>query len=109
MPDFFLRPLDHAEGRHDKPFKTTFFHSQRLLVGLNSLLPGQRQSLHEHADQDKFYFVLEGTGAFTVGGETRVCTSGDLALAPAGVPHGVANNGEEMLSFLTIIAPAPGA
>ncbi|MCO6453556.1 MAG: cupin domain-containing protein [Caldilineales bacterium] len=105
---YFLRPLDHARTQPDKAFKTTFFHSDRLLVGLNTLAPGQKQSLHEHADQDKFYLVLAGSGLFTVGDERRLCEPGQLALAPAGVIHGVENAGDEALSFLTVIAPAPG-
>ena len=103
----FLHPIDHAQGQSDKPFKATFFHSTRLLVGLNTLLPGQAQPLHDHTDQDKFYFILAGAGQFRVGAETRICAAGDLILAPAGVPHGAANNGEEVLSFLAVIAPAP--
>ncbi|MBX7233377.1 MAG: cupin domain-containing protein [Caldilineales bacterium] len=107
MTSNFLHPLDHAQARADKAFKTTFLHSPRLLVGLNTLLPGQTQALHEHADQDKFYLVLAGAGRFTVGDETRLCGSGDLILAPAGIAHGVVNHGEDMLSFVTVIAPAP--
>jgi quercetin dioxygenase-like cupin family protein len=103
----FLYPLAHAQGRADKAFKTTFLHSPRLLVGLNTLLPGQAQALHEHPDQDKFYLVLAGAGRFTVGDETRLCGPGEMILAPAGVLHGAANDGAEMLSFVTVIAPAP--
>ena len=103
----FIRPLAHAQSRQDKPFKHTFFQSERLLAGLNTLLPGQAQHLHDHPVQDKFYFVLEGRGAFTVGDETRECGAGELILAPAGVMHGVENQGSEQLSFLTVIAPAP--
>ncbi|MCP4168509.1 MAG: cupin domain-containing protein [Chloroflexi bacterium] len=104
----FITPLDHAQGRAEKPFKTTFFLSERLLVGLNTLLPGQAQPLHDHADQDKFYQVLAGEGLFTVGEESRSCGPGQLVLAPAGIVHGVQNEGTEPLSFLTVIAPAPG-
>ncbi len=34
------------------------------MLGLNCLEPGQEQRVHEHEDQDKFYFVLEGEGSF---------------------------------------------
>jgi mannose-6-phosphate isomerase-like protein (cupin superfamily) len=105
----FIRVLDYAQSRADKAFKYTFLQSDRLLVGLNCLLPGQGQHLHEHATQDKFYFVLEGTGEFTVGETTQHCSSGELILAPAGVPHGVENHGPERLSFLTVIAPFPSS
>jgi len=46
----------------DKQFKATLFQSGRLMLGLNCLEPGQSQHAHTHADQDKFYFVAEGTG-----------------------------------------------
>jgi quercetin dioxygenase-like cupin family protein len=107
--DFFIRPLDYAQARADKPHKHTFFQSERLLAGLNSLAPGQEQHLHDHPDQDKFYLVLAGSGHFTVGEETRLCAEGDLILAPAGVPHGVENRGSTLLTFLTVIAPFPSS
>ena len=103
----FIHPLAHAQGRQDKPFKFTFFQSERLLVGLNTLLPGQAQQLHDHATQDKFYLVLEGAGVFTVGDDTRACGAGELILAPAGALHGARNDGDAMLTFITVIAPAP--
>lgn len=108
MPPTFIKPIDHAHPREGKPFKTTFYLSERLLVGLNTLLPGQAQPLHDHPDQDKFYHVLAGQGLFTVGDDSRLCGPGELILAPAGVTHGVENQGDALLSFLTVIAPAPG-
>ena len=103
----FIEAVTHAQCTQNKHFKFTFFQSDRLLVGLNTLLPGQEQHLHDHATQDKCYLVLEGAGEFTVGDETRQCTAGELILAPAGVAHGVANNGEALLSFITVLAPSP--
>jgi mannose-6-phosphate isomerase-like protein (cupin superfamily) len=106
QPQYFLpTPLDYAEERADKPFKHTFFDSMRLLAGLNCLSPGQSQPVHEHPHQDKFYLVLEGSGAFTVGDETVTCEPGALIIAPAGIPHGVHNAGQKRLVFLTTIAP----
>jgi quercetin dioxygenase-like cupin family protein len=105
--EYFLRPLEHAQGRSEKPFKHTFFQSSRLLAGLNCLLPGQQQHLHDHPEQDKFYLVLEGRGTFTVGDARQECDIGALILAPAGVPHGVENQSDHLLSFLTVIAPFP--
>lgn len=101
----FLNPLEFAQGRNDKPFKYTFLQNERLLVGMNCLQTGQSQPLHDHPRQDKFYYVLEGTGHFTVGEETRECAAGQLILCPAGVLHGVENRGIGLLSFLTVIAP----
>jgi quercetin dioxygenase-like cupin family protein len=106
---YFIRPLDHAQGQPDKAFKQTFFQSERLLAGLNCLMAGQSQHRHDHPNQDKFYLVLAGEGRFSVGNQSKVCGAGELILAPAGVPHGVENQGETLLTFLTVIAPFPNS
>jgi quercetin dioxygenase-like cupin family protein len=96
-------------SRLERLFKTTLFESQNLLLGLNCLEPGQTQSIHAHDDQDKFYYVLQGQGEFTVGDETKIIGSGWVAWAPAGDAHGVTNNGEDRLIILVGIAPAPAS
>jgi quercetin dioxygenase-like cupin family protein len=95
----------HVGSSPAKFFKSALFESPRLLLGLNCLEPGQAQASHEHSDQDKFYFVVEGQGEFRVGDETRQASSGVTVWAPAGVPHGVANRGTERLVLLVGIAP----
>lgn len=99
---------EHVGSREGKFYKTTLFQSERLMLGLNCLEPGQTQHVHDHADQDKFYHVLEGEGLFTVGDEVRFAGSGVTVWAAAGVPHGVTNQGTERLTLLMGIAPAPG-
>jgi quercetin dioxygenase-like cupin family protein len=101
----FQRPMDFARGRNDKPYKYTFLQTERLLAGINCLMPGQSQPLHEHPNQDKFYLVLNGAGVFTVGAESKECREGELVLCEAGVAHGVENRGHSLLTFLTLIAP----
>jgi mannose-6-phosphate isomerase-like protein (cupin superfamily) len=96
---------DHVGALPDKQFKSTLFRSGRLMLGLNCLSPGQEQHLHEHADQDKFYFVVEGTGRFVIGDDTRSAGPGTAVWAPAGVSHGVRNDGRERLVLLVGIAP----
>lgn len=92
----------------EKFFKSTLFQSARLLLGLNCLEPGQEQHVHTHAGQDKFYFVVEGSGTFRVGPEEREAGAGTVVWAPADVPHGVVNTGAARLVLLVGIAPAPG-
>ena len=96
---------DHVGANPSKVFKSTLFRSERLMLGLNCLHPGQEQHLHVHGGQDKFYFVVEGTGRFVVGGETRAAGAGCAVWAPAGVPHGVRNDSQERLVLLIGIAP----
>jgi len=98
---------DYTGARMDKFFKSTLFQSARLLLGLNCLEPSQEQHPHTHADQDKFYFVIEDQGTFVVGAETHAAGSGMVIWAPAGVAHGVTYTGEARLVLLVGIAPAP--
>lgn len=101
----FTHYRQHAGRRPDKFFKATLFQSPRLLLGLNCLEPGQAQAAHDHADQDKFYFVVEGQGEFTVGAETQTLGPGGVVWAPAGAPHGVSNPGPLPLVVLMGLAP----
>ncbi|NJN18212.1 MAG: cupin domain-containing protein [Oscillochloris sp.] len=98
----------HVGAHPDKFFKSTLFQSDHILLGLNCLEPGQEQHVHTHAGQDKFYFVIEGEGMFSVGVEECAAGAGMVIWAPADVPHGVRNSGEQRLVILVGIAPAPG-
>ena len=89
----------------EKFYKTTLWQGEHVMVGLNCLEPGQVQPVHAHTGADKFYFVLNGRGLFTVGDEQRTVEADMVVVAPAGVPHGVENTGNERLSLLVTIAP----
>lgn len=104
---YITRPSDHAGARPDKFYKATLFRGDALLLGVNCLEPGQSQPAHDHADQDKFYYVIEGTGRFQVGDELATAGAGEVVWAPAGVIHGVDNIGDTRLTLLVGIAPAP--
>ena len=103
-----IKQVSSLEGASpEKYYKTTLFRSDALLVGLNCLEPGQVQHVHDHADQDKFYFVVSGSGLFTLGEETQAAEAGAVVWAPAGMGHGVRNSGTQRLVLLMGIAPAP--
>jgi len=97
----------HVEAGHGRVGKSTLFRSPNLLLGLNHLEAGAEQSLHTHGGQDKFYFVLEGQGEFTVGDEVREVGAGHVVWARADALHGVRNPGPARLILLVGIAPAP--
>jgi len=100
---------DHVGRRSDKFYKTTLFQGNYLMIGLNCLEPGQVQKVHDHADQDKFYFVIEGRAHFTIGETVTEAGPGHVVWAEAGLPHGVENRGGERLTILMGIAPPPHA
>ena len=101
----FLNWKDFQGVNPEKFFKATLWQGEHVMVGLNCLEPNQTQPVHAHEGADKFYFVLEGSGSFTVGDEVKNVAAGTVVVAPAGVPHGVKNDGAERLSLLVAIAP----
>ena len=103
--NYFLNWREHVGSQPEKFYKTTLWQGEHVLIGLNCLEPGQTQKVHAHEGADKFYLVLEGHGKFTVGEEETDADTGSLVVAPAGVPHGVANNTSVRLSLLVTIAP----
>ncbi|MBN1964239.1 MAG: cupin domain-containing protein [Anaerolineae bacterium] len=106
MP-YFTHYSDHVGSRAGKHYKATLFDGEHLMIGLNCLEPGQDQPVHDHADADKVYVVLEGRGWFTVGDAQQEAGSGTVVFAPAGLPHGVENRASERLTLLVNIAPPP--
>jgi quercetin dioxygenase-like cupin family protein len=103
--NYFLNWREREGSQAEKFYKTTLWQGEHLMVGLNCLEPGQTQKAHAHDGADKFYFVLQGSGRFTVGTEEREAETGALVVAPAGIPHGVTNNSSGRLSLLVAIAP----
>lgn len=91
----------------EKMKKNSFFDSERLFYDAYCLLPGQAQKVHAHDGSDKVYFVLRGTGRFTVGEEERDLGAGNAVIARAGESHGVRNETNEELVLLVTMAPPP--
>ncbi len=106
LTDFIQHLPSRAAFAPDKMTKLDCFRSPRLLVGLNCFEAGQSQPIHAHAGADKFYFVVSGKASFIL--DTRIieARTGDLILAPEGVPHGV-KRALERTVVLVGIAPAP--
>jgi mannose-6-phosphate isomerase-like protein (cupin superfamily) len=103
--NYFLDWREHAGAEAEKFYKRTLWQGGHVTVGLNCLEPGQAQRTHAHQGADKFYFVLEGRGRFTVGEQEREAETGALVIVPSGVEHGVTNTGDTRLSLLVAIAP----
>jgi len=91
----------------EKMKKNSLFDSPYLFYDAYCLLPGQSQKVHAHEGSDKVYYVLRGTGRFTVGAEEEDLDEGHAVIARAGVPHGVCNETEQNLVLLVTMAPRP--
>jgi mannose-6-phosphate isomerase-like protein (cupin superfamily) len=96
-----------AAFSEEKMQKNALFDSPHLFYDAYCLLPGQSQKVHAHEGSDKIYYVLRGTGRFTVGGEEEDLGEGHAVIARAGDPHGVRNETQEELVLLVTMAPRP--
>jgi len=91
----------------EKMKKNALFDSPHFFYDTYCLLPGQTQKVHAHEGSDKVYYVLEGTGRFTIGEEEQDLPQGHAVIARAGQPHGVRNESGENLILLVTMAPHP--
>jgi quercetin dioxygenase-like cupin family protein len=103
----FKKLADMLQFSSEKMKKNGVFETERFFCDTYCFEPGQAQSPHSHAREDKIYYVVEGRGMFTVGDEERELGPGEIALAPAGQNHGVANRGPQQLVALVFVTPKP--
>ena len=98
---------EHAKFSLDKMAKIALATTDRAQLDLYCVGPGQQQKAHRHEDQDKIYYVLEGKARFELGGNHERLAAGDALVAPAGVDHGLANDGTDPLLVLVVVTPPP--
>ena len=98
---------DHVHLQPDKMAKIALGRTDRALLDLYCVAPGQAQKRHSHGDQDKIYVVLEGEGRISVGDVEERVGPGEAVIAPAGVDHGVVNDGTAPLILVVVVTPPP--
>jgi quercetin dioxygenase-like cupin family protein len=103
----FKKLAEAMQFSPEKMTKNGVFETERFFCDTYCFEAGQSQSAHTHANEDKVYYVLEGRGVFTVGAEERELGAGEIALAPAGQNHGVANRSQQRLVTLVFVTPKP--
>jgi mannose-6-phosphate isomerase-like protein (cupin superfamily) len=98
---------DHVRFQPDKMAKIALGATARALLDLYCVAPGQAQKAHTHGDQDKIYVVLEGRGRISVGGSEERFGPEEAVIVPAGVEHGLVNDGPADLLVLVVVTPPP--
>ena len=98
---------DHISFSEEKMKKNALFDSPHLFYDTYCLLPGQAQKVHAHEASDKIYYVISGTGRFTVGDEEQDLPQGRAVIARSMQPHGVRNESSQELVLLVTMAPRP--
>ncbi|NDJ75462.1 MAG: cupin domain-containing protein [Chloroflexi bacterium] len=67
--------------------------------------PSARQVLHNHPNI-QVYIIVEGGGLMHVGGETQQVSAGDLVYIPSNAGHGIDNNTNDPLVYVSAATPA---
>ena len=102
-----IRVGDHVKFAPDKMARIALATTDRSQLDLYCVAPGQSQRAHTHDAQDKIYYVLEGAGRFSLGGEEARLSAGEALVARAGVEHGLVNDGAAPLLILVVVTPPP--
>jgi mannose-6-phosphate isomerase-like protein (cupin superfamily) len=95
----------HALKKFDdlKRHQETIWSDGHARVSLFGLKPGQEIITHTHHGSH-IWFVVEGTGEFVSGGNSRTITTGQIVIVPALEDHGIRNSSGENLVFASITA-----
>lgn len=107
MSEMFITPSSQIEFSDLKMKKVNLFESPNMFCDLYCLRPGQKQSEHSHAQNDKIYYALKGACQVRIGDQVKEIQEGQMAVAPAGIIHGVTNHTEKDAALMVIMAPHP--
>ena len=81
------------------------FGSKNLAVTWVEGGPGSEQPLHEHADREQCYVIVQGRGLMRTGDEEREVGAGTLVFVPPGTQHAIRNTGRGPLIFVSAASP----
>ena len=79
--------------------------SEHLTTTFVRIEPGGSQRVHTHVPE-QIYFIVEGSGRMTVADETETVGPGDCIFIPSGAPHGLVNDGDDLLKYFSAAAPS---
>ena len=101
--------LDDLLGRR-RELGTDYLEFERadsMSLGLYVLAAGATDRQQPHGE-DEVYIVLQGSGRFTVDGESRQVESGETIFVPAGLSHRFHDITQE-LRLIVVFAPPEGS
>jgi quercetin dioxygenase-like cupin family protein len=98
---------DHLQPQPGEPLRSVVTETADAVVVAWVVLPGQTIGKHVHPHGTDVWTVLSGQGLYQhqEGSVPLRLRSGDIAVAGAGQLHGVLNDGDEALVFVSVVAP----
>ncbi|HEY9629991.1 MAG TPA: cupin domain-containing protein [Coleofasciculaceae cyanobacterium] len=97
----FFQPTD------GEPLRSVVTESQESVIVVWYIKPGQTIPAHIHPNGQDTWTILSGRGDYYLdqAGSTKPIASGDIVIAPKGAVHGVLNNGDQPLVFVSVVSP----
>jgi len=105
---YFRRVAAEASFDATRMSAADLLSGSHLTCSVTSFEPGQSHEPHMHGGSDQVFTVIDGRGRFTVGAESRDLSAGEIALAPAGITHGLVANAGVRLVVLVVTSPPTG-
>jgi quercetin dioxygenase-like cupin family protein len=103
------RVFPSAQFFHPKegePLRSVIAESQEAVIVAWYLMPGQEIAAHVHPQGQDTWTILSGSGSYYLDAKARQrITVGDIVIAPVRSLHGVLNDGDEPLVFISVVAP----
>jgi quercetin dioxygenase-like cupin family protein len=89
-----------------EPLRSVITESQEAVIVAWYLMPGQEIAAHIHPQGQDTWTILSGSGSYYLDATTsQKITVGDIVIAPVRSIHGVLNDGDEPLVFISVVAP----
>ena len=78
--------------------------TRNLSVQISEVPVGSEQPIHNH-EPEQCYYIIKGKGLMIIEEESREVSPGDAVYIPSNSKHGIKNNGDDILEYLTANAP----
>jgi len=92
----------------NEPLRTVVKETDVAVIVAWLVLPGQQIKPHMHPKGQDTWTILSGCGEYItdLDGSIQKVTAGDVVVAYANDVHGVINNNDVPLTFISVVAPA---
>lgn len=103
-----FKSSDFFQPSDGEPIRSVVTQSPEAVVVAWHVKPGQRIAAHVHPHGQDTWTIVNGSGQYQINaeGESKAICAGDIAVAPIGQVHGVFNDGDEPLIFISVVTPA---
>ncbi len=97
----------HFVESDGEPIRSVITSTKEATLVAWSIKPGQKIAPHIHPHGQDTWTILSGSGRYVTdrSGSTAAISAGDVVVAQVGDVHGVINNGNVPLMFISVVSP----